>query len=512
MSTATTLDLKTSNEAEDIETAQPWKGWQKFLFRIAFIFFIIMSIPLSLGWYKDLFSIDWFNVHYRDIYDIARFSPNLGLAPRGSLYGYGEWIAILLLAILGAGIWSGFDKKRKDYNILYYWLRVIVRYRAGIGIIGFGFTKLLPVQMPYPSLGLLNTDFGDFTAQKIYWLSVGIVPWYQIFAGVVEITAGTMLFFRRTTTLGAILLFGALGDIVFVNFSYDGGVHGYSTYFVIFAAFLILYDVPKVYNLLILERFTIPVHFYPSFSEKWLKFTRITLKTLTIFIFLILLFYVQLINFIYDPYKQPAIAGVKELRGNYEVAEFRINNQLIPYSPLDSVRWQHVTFEDWTTLTFKVNKPVKLDLSNGGGSPMRDINRTFELTGTAGGQRVFYYEADTVNKILYLRDKNTASLYGNRRIANKEKREILKQDFLTVEQEYNGINKAALTARRLRGIEQERAMEVERSSMKLTYETSDGSKIVLRGVNETQDSIYVVLNRLDRDYVLSKSTLSAGEY
>jgi hypothetical protein len=25
--------------------------------------------------------------------------------------------------------------------------------------------------MPYPSLGLLNTNFGDLTAQKVFWLS-----------------------------------------------------------------------------------------------------------------------------------------------------------------------------------------------------------------------------------------------------------------------------------------------------------------------------------------------------
>ncbi len=134
----------------------------------------------------------------------------------------------------------------QNYNLLYYWLRAIVRYRAGIGIIGFGFTKLLPVQMPYPSTGLLNTDFGDFTAQKIYWLSIGIVPWYQIFAGVVEVTAGTLLFFRRTTLIGSVLLFGALGDIVYVNFAYDGGVHVYSSYFVLLSGFLIIHYIPQL--------------------------------------------------------------------------------------------------------------------------------------------------------------------------------------------------------------------------------------------------------------------------
>ncbi len=61
------------------------------------------------------------------------------------------------------------------------------------------------------------------------------------------------MFFRRTTALGAILLFGALGDIVYVNFAYDGGVHVYSSYFVLLAGFLLVDTVPKVYDLLIHE-------------------------------------------------------------------------------------------------------------------------------------------------------------------------------------------------------------------------------------------------------------------
>src|SRR6202012_6267008 len=149
--------------------------------------------------------------------------------------------------------------ERTEYNTLYYWLRVIVRYRAGIGIIGFGFTKLFPVQMPYPSLGVLNTNFGDLTAQKVFWLSVGIVPWYQVFAGVVECLAGALLFFRRTTTVGAILLFAALGDIVYVNLAYDGGVHVYASYFVLLAAFLLVKDVPGLSRLLIGERTAAPL-------------------------------------------------------------------------------------------------------------------------------------------------------------------------------------------------------------------------------------------------------------
>lgn len=252
-----------------------WKEYQLVLFRIAFIFFIALSVPNSVEWYRQLLQLNWAQLNYRDLYDIARFGSGinfLGNTIFGSqLLGYANWITTALIATAGGLIWTGIVKARrlprKEYYTAWYWLRVVVRYRAGIGIIGFGFTKLLPVQMPYPSLGILNTNFGDLTAQKIYWLSIGIVPWYQVFAGVVEVTAGTLLFFRKTTTLGAVLLLGALGDIVYVNFAYDGGVHVYSSYFVLLAALLLVNDVPKIYRLLIQERFTVPVNYYPVFPE-----------------------------------------------------------------------------------------------------------------------------------------------------------------------------------------------------------------------------------------------------
>lgn len=527
---------------QDKPTSRNWPEWQKITFRIAFVFFLAMSIPNSASWYTDLVSFDWTRLHYRDVYDIARFGSGLDLFGRtflGSpLNGYATWIITLLASIVVGLIWTAvvkFSKREpKEYNLLYYWIRVVVRYRAGIGIIGFGFTKLLPTQMPYPSLGLLNTNFGDFTLQKIYWLSVGIVPWYQVFAGVVELTAGILLFFRGTTTLGAILLFGALGDIVYVNFAYDGGVHTYSSYFVLLAAFLLVKDIPKLWNLLILERFTIPNSFYPSFSQKWQQYVRYGLKAGVFGLFLVYLFYLQYVNFKYDPYKQPATAGVKVLRGNYNVTEFRVNDKQIPYSPTDTLRWQWATFENWTTLTYKVNKPTALDLSNGGGAPMKDIGRTFELTGTGGGQRVFHYLADTVEHTLYLRDKysrsgprdgvgqeqprqagGTQRGERGRNAGGKENNEdrnwISKAALARIGDENKLIDPRGLSARREKEFNAKPRGD-RRNRMVLSYTTTDGSHVILKGVNEKKDSIYVVLDRVERPYVLAKSTLNAGKY
>ncbi|UFH56831.1 hypothetical protein [Spirosoma sp. KNUC1025] len=528
------------NSAGTIKRYHDWTGGQKILFRIAFIFFIVMSLPTSASWYKNAFSLDWLHLHYRDLYDVARFQPNiLGRATWWpSWMGYGEWVFILLVSTALGLVWTAIVRIRKaeprNYNLLYYWLRVVVRYRAGIGIIGFGFTKLMPTQLPYPSLGLLNTNFGDLTAQKIYWLSIGIVPWYEVFTGVVEVLAGALLFFRATTFWGSVLLFGALADIVYVNLAYDGGVHGYSSYFVLLSGFLLVYYVRDLYNLLIREQFTIPAYFYPTFRG-WQQVARISLKTATIGIFLVLLFWIQYLNFRYDPYKQPAQKGVRELRGNYNVTEFRLNNKAIPYAPLDSVRWQEATFENWSTLTFKVNRPVPLDLSNGGGSPMRDLNRTFELTGVAGGQRVFYYDADPVNHVLYLQDKYRPSDgrrgeggEGEGAAAPKRNRENTKRRgksdgaadnwipaaaLANIGPENTKIEAIARTTRRTKGIKSEaRQEDGKRKRMVLNYQTTDGSHVVLTGVNENKDSIYVVLDRVNRPYALSKSTLNAGSY
>lgn len=526
-----------------------WTNGQNVLFRIAFVFFIAMSLPNDWSWYKNALSLDWLHLHYRDLYDVARFGSGLGVFGNklfGSpLNGYATWIITLIFAIVVGGIWTAVVRWRKNepanYNLLYYWLRVVVRYRAGIGIIGFGFTKLLPTQLPYPSLGVLNTDFGDLTAQKIYWLSIGIVPWYEVFTGVVEVLAGALLFFRATTFWGAVLLFGALADIVYVNFAYDGGVHGYSSYFVLLSGFLLVYYVKDLYRLLIQQRPVVPHYFAPIFTG-WQQYIRYALKTATLGIFLVLLFWLQWVNWKYDPYKQPAQKGIRELRGNYAVTEFRLNGQTLPESPTDTVRWQQATFENWTTLTFKTAKPVELDLSNGGGAPMRDINRTFELTGVAGGQRVFYYEADTVNQVLYLQDKNRGArnaenrefLVNDRDLGNVaafrrdgRKRPDKAQAANDSIEAVNFIPKAAQaiigpedpkihplarSTRRTKGIKAE-SKPTKRNRMILAYTALDGGKqVILKGINEKKDSIYVVLNRYDRKYALSRSTLEAGTY
>ncbi|MFD2598745.1 hypothetical protein ACFSQ3_07255 [Sphingobacterium corticis] len=523
-----------------------WTSFQRIAFRISFVFFIIISIPNNPLWYKHVFAIDWTNLDYRDLYDICRFGSGVNWFGRTifgyRLAGYSIWVNTLGFSVIVGFVWTAlakwFKSPRLEYNTLLYWLNVIVRYRAGLGIIGFGFTKVFPVQMPYPSLGILDTDYGDLTAQKIFWLSFGIVPWYQVFAGVLEVTAGTMLLFRKTVAIGATLLVGALGAIVVVNFAYDGGVHVYSSYFVLLSLFLLVpYFVP-FYQLFVKEVPAKVILFYPKFATAG-NAARYVSKSVVIFLFVGVFFYLQYIDFRYDPYKQPSSAGVKNLRGNYQVTTFRLNGKEHPFNPEDSIRWQSVTFEKWSTLSYKVNRPLPLDLSNGGGDPKRDVNRTFELSGVAGGRRAFHYYADTETQTLYLEDKYklipdqrniTAGDGGDGGVRNYSEESGLdkngqpaisydqwipkeiKQKFAT---EVDDVHPRARTTRRIREFARadELAKEEVRRRFVVHYDVfNNGNEVVLRGVDENNDSLYVQLDRVNKHFKLAPGKLDAGQY
>ena len=94
-----------------------WSVFELISFRIAFVFFIIFCIPTDADWYKTLFSIDLFNLHYRDFYDVARFNPNFARElfdlkiDRWGFGAYIDWLIILGFSLVAGLIWTVFDSK-----------------------------------------------------------------------------------------------------------------------------------------------------------------------------------------------------------------------------------------------------------------------------------------------------------------------------------------------------------------------------------------------------------------
>ncbi len=430
----------------NVSNKQPsqWKDYEKAVFRFFFVYFVILAVPLDWKFYQQLFSINWLHPNFYQLFSLSKYAPVFFGAT-----GFVNWLIAGLIALITSVTWGVVCKGNDDYDNLHYWLRVILRYRLAIGVIAYGLIKLFPLQMPYPSLSNLHTNYGDFHPWKIYYHTFGITQYYEMFLGFIEILAGVLLLVRRTTTFGAAIILGFTGNAFAANLGYDAGEQVYAAYLVVIALFLFAYDVPRLYSLLFQEKYTIAAKFDPVFSEKNIKTTRLALRAVFV-VFVLLLAFTTYANYSEAPYKYPKTPGLKGTYGFYNVKEFRLNGQAIPYSSTDSNRWQNVIFEKWATISIKIAKPLKLDNTTGDGYYENDIDRNFESAGV-GGRRYYAYKADTVAKTIKLQNKNK-NHFGE--------------------------------------------------TYSLNYTQLNDSTIVVKGVNERRDSIYAELNRITKKYLL----------
>ncbi len=155
-------------------------------------------------------------------------------------------------------------------------------------------------------------------------------------------------------------------------------------------------------------------------------------------------------NYTSDPYKIPHTPGLHDAFGYYNVRQFILNKDTLPYSRTDPDRWQDVVFEKWSTLTIRDARPVLIDKSSGEAAAEKDIDRNYELAGFAG-RHYFYYEADTVNHTLALQNKNK---------------------------------------------------DLRNERLFLSYSRPNDSTILLSGINQKRDSIHVVLEKIDKKYMM----------
>ncbi|CCH52829.1 hypothetical protein BN8_01862 [Fibrisoma limi BUZ 3] len=443
------FDSQLDFDTQPTTSPSEWRGYETLLFRFFFIYLFIQAVPLDWTYYRDLFAIDWTNLQYRDIFYLARYQPKFFDGPDS----FANWAVVALIAVVGTAIWTYRDGSRRDYTTLYYWLRVIVRYRLAVGILAYGFIKFFPMQAPYPSISNLNTNYGDFTAWKLFSLSLGIVPSYESFLGLVEIVGALLLLNRKTASIGTLIILPFTGNVFVSNLAYEGGEYVYSLYLIVLALFVFAYDAVRLFRLVSLEQPTAPNRFRLVLTEPWQRTVRLALKTAFILFFVVLYGYKTYAGYRQGSYHFPQKPGLADASGIYNVSEFRINNQVLPYSRTDSTRWQDVVFEKWATISIKSNRPATLDLSNTEEIYASDQDRNYELAGSQG-RHYYNYDIDHAKQTLRLRNRNKAHA----------------DETLT-----------------------------------LRYSRPNPSRIVLSGVNETKDSIYVVLDKVNKKYLLEEA-------
>src|SRR5689334_17257259 len=149
--------------------------------------------------------ISWAGAHIFQVN--ASPSPTFG-GGSGSydcMFGWVTAFCLLMIATVATVVWSLLDRRRENYAELHKWFRLFVRFVLAGQMIIYGISKVIPIQMPYPSLTRLLQPFGTFSPYGVLMGSIGAAPAYEIFTGFAMLAGGLLLIVPRTTTLGALI-------------------------------------------------------------------------------------------------------------------------------------------------------------------------------------------------------------------------------------------------------------------------------------------------------------------
>lgn len=171
--------------------------------------------------------VDWFS---RFVLGIPS-PPHLLTGSGDTTWHYVRLLLIVVLALLGTLVWVVLDRRRGrvDRPRLAAGMQVLLRYYVGTVMISYGLAKVLPVQFPPPWVGRYDGAIGDMSPMGLLWTFMGHSQAYTFVAGFAEIAGGVLLYWRRTTLVGALLLASVLVNIVLLNFCYDVPVKLFSS-------------------------------------------------------------------------------------------------------------------------------------------------------------------------------------------------------------------------------------------------------------------------------------------
>ncbi len=265
------------------------------------------------------------------------------------IFGWVLAFCLLVIAVLATAIWSLLDRRRKNYVGLHGWFRLFVRFALAGQMINYGMAKVIPLQMPYPSLTRLLQPFGTFSPMGVLWTSVGASPVYEIFAGCAEVMGGLLLVVPRTATFGALICLADMLQVFMLNMTYDVPVKLFAFHLILLAGFLLGPDIPRLVSVLFLNRATAP-------SPQAQLFRAVRANRIALAAQIVLGLWLIGMN-AYSAWGYWSVFGpgrpYSPLYGIWEVSRMSIDEQPRPPLLTDPARWRRAIFDFPAQMAFQ---------------------------------------------------------------------------------------------------------------------------------------------------------------
>jgi uncharacterized membrane protein YphA (DoxX/SURF4 family) len=143
-----------------------------------------------------------------------------------TLFAYLQVLLYALVAVVVGSAWTlvargDLDRIDRRLDRLARGLRVMLRYWVAGVLFFYGIAKLFELQFHIPPSWVLDQRFGDKSPMGLMWSFMGHSRPYTVIAGAAECIGSVLLLWRRTATLGALVLAIVMTNVVAMNFCYD---------------------------------------------------------------------------------------------------------------------------------------------------------------------------------------------------------------------------------------------------------------------------------------------------
>jgi len=290
-------------------------------------------------------------------------------------------LLLIVLTIAGCLIWTVIDRRRTDYNILTYWLTIIIRYYLAFILIRYGFGKIFRRQFPAPGPFDLQESYGEASPMGLAWTFFGYSRGYNYFTGFFETISGVLLLFRRTIRVGSVIALVVMVNIIAVNFCFDVCVKLFSTALGVMILYLLWQNRKGHVSFFLLNRHAAPVNSHvPVFRRKWFNISLVILK----YVLIVFVLYKDIAEISMHLKTDGDDAPKPFMYGIYNVKTFVKNNDTLPPLTTDTTRWRKfIVFYDGVSAIRLMNDSIKFYIFN---------------TDTTAKKIAIYSRRDTANK------------------------------------------------------------------------------------------------------------------
>jgi len=263
-----------------------------------------------------------------------------------------DWIqafCLLVAAVAGTAAWSLLDRRRPNYAALHKWYHLFLRFAVGSTMVSYGMVKVIPLQMPYPSLQRLVEPFGHFSPMGVIWYSIGASPAYERFAGAMELAGGVLLFIPQLWLVGALITLADTVQIFTLNMTYDVPVKLFSFQLLLMTLVLLAPEMKRLTRVLILNKTAEPSTQPPLFLRRRLRLAMVGVQ-------LVFGAYIVGMN-LYEANQSWARFGggapKSPLYGIWNVEEMRVDGAVRAGLVGDYGRWRRAIFQNPASMSFQ---------------------------------------------------------------------------------------------------------------------------------------------------------------